>query len=79
VIRFQLADGSIVEAVKDCLCRTHEGPCWLHASDLWRARVDALYAAGNIRGYIHEGYLQARNLRLEMQNLGIVKILRGNP
>ncbi len=43
-MKFELLDGRIVEAKKDCSCSDHEGPHWVYANELWKRRNDELRA-----------------------------------
>ena len=77
-IRFKLADGSIVDAVKDCDCITHAGPHWLHM-DALTARLNApLATAGGLApiSYSQNELARLREKRYQMERQGIVEILR---
>lgn len=76
MVKYRLADGSIVVAAKDCTCSDHDGPHWLYINDHWRASNERLRSAGNIRGFLHEDLPRVRQKRFEMERQHIVEIIR---
>lgn len=59
---------------KDCHCRTHSGPHWLHMDTLWRDRNRRLMGAGNVRGYVVEERDRLGALAREMLAHGVTQI-----
>lgn len=76
MVYYRLTDGSVVRAEKDCTCRTHDGPHWLHDNDYWRASNEQLRADGNIRGFIVADLARVREKRWYMERQHIVEIIR---
>ena len=75
-MRFKLADGTIVEAVKDCGCVDHDGPHWLYMDDLWKASNQKLRDAGNVRGFIVAELHRLKEKRFSMERQRIDEIIR---
>lgn len=75
-MEIRLTDGSTVVAAKDCDCRNHDGPHWLHDNDMWRASNERLRAAGNIRGFIVADLARVREKHWHMERDKIVEIIR---
>lgn len=75
-ITFRLADNSVVAAVKDCECRSHDGPHWLYDNDLWRSSNERLRTAGNIRGFIVADLARVKEKRWHMERENIAEIMR---
>lgn len=71
-MKARLTDGQVVDLVKDCECRTHEGPHWLHMDALDRERNRAL----SPRGFIKEEQARLREKAWNMEHRGIVEILK---
>lgn len=76
MVYYRLTDGSVVRAVKDCTCHTHDGPHWLYYNDLWRASNEELRAVGNIRGFIVADLARVQEKRREMERQRIDEIIR---
>lgn len=61
MIKFQMQDGNVVDAVKDCGCSHHDGPHWLHMDGVYQK-----YAANTLRrGDTMEAAAIERDRRLE--------------
>lgn len=76
MVYYRLADGSVVVAAKDCTCRDHDGPHWLHDNDMWRASNAQLRAIGNIRGFIVADLARVQEKRWYMEREHIDEIIR---
>ncbi len=66
-VRYQLQNGEIVDAPKDCECIMHDGPHWLYMDAWWKAQNRALLEAGNWFAFAGEELVRLREKEVEMR------------
>ena len=77
-MKFQMANGTVRDAVKDCDCLTHSGPHWLYMDAFWKERNRELLMTRTELGT--RGFIVEENARLQakanaMLYLGIERII----
>lgn len=80
-VKFELTDGRIVDAKKDCTCPFHDGPHWLYADRLWHDRNLMFLNKPNptwmtCQAFAQEEEMRLRNKLQEMQNQRIFRIIQ---
>ena len=64
-IKFELTDGTVVVAAKDCECADHAGPHWLHADERWKASNQALLELAETGSTATQRYFAAQGVAVE--------------
>lgn len=77
--KFELKNGTIIEAEKDCSCITHDGPHWLHADKMWRTSNEEMLKRESsylvLLAFAKEEDARLASKLRNMENLGIAKII----
>ena len=80
-MKFELNDGRIIEAVKDCECCTHEGPHWIHMDELTHRlntkNIENVKTALGVIGIAIEEEARCREKIYQMTTRGIKRIIYG--
>jgi hypothetical protein len=80
-VKARLRDGSVIDLVKDCDCRTHEGPHWLHMDEMSKrlnAPLRGRAMSGDllaIRGLAIEEIARLREKRYQMESRNITELI----
>lgn len=75
MVKFQMRDGRVVDAAKDCECLLHSGPHWMHSDEAWKQVIADMRAAGNVAGAFIEDQARIREKRYQMESRGIERII----